>query len=256
MSLERPTAVIADDEDALRGYLRESLRSAWPELHILAEAENGPEALEAIERLRPEVAFLDIRMPGMSGLDVARNCTAPTSVVFMTAYEAHAVEAFEREAVDYLLKPLERSKLERTVARLKRRLEELGRQDAGSRISEVLARLDSALQPRQPLTWIKAGVGNEIRLVPVSDVIAFISQDKYTTAITPAQEWVIRSSLKELEAELDPRTFWRVHRNAIVRVEAIGRVLRDEDGGELLEMKGYGKRISVSRRYSHLFKQD
>jgi DNA-binding LytR/AlgR family response regulator len=245
-------ALIADDEPNLRRYLGRQLREVWPGLEVVGEAGNGPEAVESIERLRPHVAFLDIRMPGLTGLQVAERIAGyACRVVFVTAYDSHAVEAFEKEAVDYLLKPVTAERLELAVRRLKQRLNSPVELD-------VLRRILSELAPeRAPgfLQYLRVQQGGEIRLVPVSDVQFFKAQDKYTSVITRDGEALIRKSIKELSDELDPEQFWQIHRGTIVRVSAIARVGRSLTGKGVLRLKDGGASLTVSSRFMHRFKQ-
>lgn len=249
--MSAPRALIADDEAPLRAYLRGKLEALWPELAICAEAANGEEALALLEEHRPELAFLDIRMPGLSGLDVAARSPGPCRFVFITAYAEYAVTAFERDAVDYLLKPVTDERLEETIARLKRRLAE-----RPPDLSAVLEALRSVTAPPGgKLDWLKVGEGDEIRLIAPEDVLYFQAQDKYTAVVTRDREWIIRTPIKELEERLDARDFWRVHRNTIVRVPAIDRVSRDFRGRYLLSLRGGKEPLVVSRQYAHRFKQ-
>lgn len=246
-----PTALIADDEAPLRQYLRDKLAVLWPELRICAEAANGEEALALLAEHRPQLAFLDIRMPGPSGLEVAARTPVSCRFVFITAYAEYAVAAFEQEAVDYLLKPVTDERLQETVSRLKRRLTE-----PPPALSAVLESLRRAVDPAPAyLQLIRVGEGDEIRLIAPEDVLFFQAQDKYTRVVTREQEWVIRVPIKSLEECLDPQAFWRVHRNTLVRVKAIERVTRDFRGQYLLSLRGGKEPLPVSRNYAHLFKQ-
>jgi DNA-binding LytR/AlgR family response regulator len=246
-----PTALIADDEAPLRRYLRGKLAALWPELRICAEAANGEDALALLAEHRPQLAFLDIRMPGPTGLEVAARTPVPCRFVFITAYAEYAVAAFEQEAVDYLLKPVTDARLQETVSRLKRKLA-----DPPPDLSAILEGLRRAIDPAPAfLHWIKVGEGDEIRLIAPEDVLYFQAQDKYTRVVTREQEWVIRVPIKSLEESLDPQAFWRVHRNTLVRVQAIERVTRDFRGQYLLSLRGGKEPLAVSRNYAHLFKQ-
>ena len=247
------TALLADDELTLREHLKDKLQRFWPELEIVAEVDNGIDALEYVQALRPDVAFLDIRMPGLSGMRVAQQLAASTHIVFVTAYDQYAVDAFNHNAVDYLLKPYSDERLQETIRRLK------AREDTatdGQRLQSMLSQL--AQQPvsgSRPLQWIRASVGGDVSLIHLDDVIFFQSGDKYTTVCTANVEYLIRTPLKELEATLDSEQFWRVHRSFIVNVAYIDKARRTIDGRYSLTLKECDKRVDVSRAYSHLFKQ-
>jgi DNA-binding LytR/AlgR family response regulator len=249
--MTRVTALIADDEAPLRGLLRDRLARGWPELEIVAEAPDGIEALRLLAAHHPEVAFLDIQMPGLSGLEVAARATDPCQWVFVTAYDQYAVPAFENAAVDYLLKPVSADRLAKTVARLRARL---GR--APPDFAPLLAQISQAIaSPKRYLQWLNVAARDEIHLLPVAEVDYFQADDKYTTVVTREREWIIRTPLKELEASLDPDGFWRIHRNTIVRIAAVTRVTRDFQGRCLLELAGRSEPVTVSRRYAYRFKQ-
>jgi DNA-binding LytR/AlgR family response regulator len=251
-------AIIADDERLMREQLRSRLLEVWPELDIVAEAKNGEEAVAAVQEHSPDLAFLDIRMPGMTGIDAARAIGDACHVVFITAYNEYAVEAFEQGAVDYVLKPAERERLELTVARLKKRLGQ-----RPSDLKDLLARLaqkldqpaSSATNASAPLQWIQASVGQQLKLIPVADVLFFTSDEKYTRVQTETVEALIRKPIKELVEELDPAKFWQIHRSTIVNVDAISGVTRDFRGRQLVQVKGRPDKLEVSRNYTHLFKQ-
>jgi DNA-binding LytR/AlgR family response regulator len=249
--MRTPTALIADDEPALRNFLRQELAACWPELDIVGEARNGAEALDMIERLRPDIAFLDIRMPTLSGMEVAQRAGPVCHVVFVTAYDEFALQAFDSAAIDYLLKPVSRERLARTADRLKEKLSTLPR-DISSLVEQLSRRLQAA---PQYLQWLQLSHGDEIFVVAVDEVDLFQSADKYTLAITSGKEWVIRKPLKALEDELDPARFWRVHRNTIVRVAAIDRAAREIGGRLVLHLRGRPQTCPVSRAYVHRFKQ-
>jgi DNA-binding LytR/AlgR family response regulator len=253
-----PRAIIADDERLMREQLRSRLAEAWPELEIVAEARNGEEAVASVQEHRPDLAFLDIRMPGMTGIEAARAIGDSCHVVFITAYNEYAVEAFEQGAVDYVLKPAERARLELTVARLKKRLGQ-----PPSDLRELLTRLADRLDggvasaPTGPerLQWIQASVGQQLKLIPVAEVLFFTSDEKYTRVQTETVEALIRKPIKELVEELDPAKFWQIHRSTIVNVDAIAGVTRDFRGRQLVQIKGRTDKLEVSRNYTHLFKQ-
>ena len=246
-------ALIADDEPALRTELRRLLAAAWPELAIVASVGDGAAALEAIERLRPDVAFLDIRMPPPSGLDVARRAGPDTAVVFVTAYDTHAVEAFERAAVDYLLKPVLGSRLEETVGRLKRRLAGGDRNEPDPQVLESLIR--RLADTPEYLHWLRVGQGERVELVAVDDVCFFRSDRKYTAAVTRDREHLVRTPIGELAARLDPGRFWRIHRGGIVNVAAIEVARRDLRGRYRLTLKERPEVLRVSAAYGHLFRR-
>ena len=246
-------ALIADDEPALRAELQRLLADAWPELDIVASVGDGTAALEAIDSLRPDVAFLDIRMPPPSGLDVARRAGPDTAVVFVTAYDTHAVEAFERAAVDYLLKPVLGSRLEETVGRLKRRLTGGGRNEPDPQVLESLIR--RLTDTPEYLHWLRVGQAERVELVAVDDVCFFRSDRKYTAAVTRDREHLVRTPISELAARLDPGRFWRIHRGGIVNVAAIRAARRDLRGRYRLMLKERPEVLRVSAAYGHLFRR-
>jgi DNA-binding LytR/AlgR family response regulator len=241
--------LIADDEPPLRDWLRRQLAEAAPDAEIVAEAGDGEAALAGIETLRPDAAFLDIRMPGLSGLEVAARAGVPCRYVFVTAYDEFAIQAFEQAAVDYLLKPVTPDRLAKTMARLAAR----PAADPAALLRELLARLDGA-RP-QALRWLRAGNGEAVEMIDVDTVDRFEAADKYTTVHAGAREWLIRMPLRELERQLDPDAFWRVHRGTLLRVAAIRRVYRDLMGRWWAELQGGGRPVPISRRYAHLFRQ-
>jgi DNA-binding LytR/AlgR family response regulator len=250
------TAIIADDERLMREQLRTRLAEVWPELQILAEARNGEEAVAAVNEHRPDLAFLDIRMPGMTGIEAARAIGDACHIVFITAYNEYAVDAFEHGAVDYVLKPAERERLEVTVARLKKRLGTRPN-DLGELLAKLSARLDGSGggTGKAPLQWIQASVGQQLRMIPVGDVLFFTSDEKYTRVQTEGFEALIRKPIKELVEELDPEQFWQIHRSTIVNAKAIAGITRDFRGRQLVLVKGSNEKLEVSRNYTHLFKQ-
>jgi len=231
---DAPTAILADDEPFMRAALRERLAQLWPELRLLQECCDGIEALQAIQRLRPQLAFLDIRMPGLTGLQVADALQGVnTRVVFVTAYDAHAVEAFEAQAVDYVLKPVELPRLAKTVARLR----------------EALA----PPQQRPGDDWLQVAVGSQVRLLHVDDVQYFESDSKYTRVVAADCDGLIRLSLKELLERLDSSRFMQVHRSVVVNRRHVHGVHRADDALEL-EIKGRPERLKVSAQHHHFFK--
>lgn len=254
----RPTAIVADDEPRLADYLKQRLVALWPELVVAGIAENGPQAQALIESEAPDIAFLDIRMPGLTGLDVARAIGPDVHVVFVTAYDQYAVDAFEREAIDYLLKPVTDERLAQTIERLQRRLATPSdRSPAGW--SAALAALAQTLPgwrpPGERLAWVRASVGQDIRLIPVEDVCYFESNDKYTSVFTADAEALIRTPLKDLVAQLDPERFWQVHRGTVVNLAHVARASRDLAGRVTLTLKARREPIRVSRAFAHRFKQ-
>ncbi|MBA4393363.1 MAG: DNA-binding response regulator [Desulfobacca sp.] len=251
-----PKAIIADDEKELRTYLKSLLAEVWPELMICGEAANGRDALVLVESERPLIAFLDIRMPGLSGLEVAQKIAGLCRIVFVTAYDQYAVEAFERDTVDYLLKPVSRERVLRTVQRLKKQLQVSSDPPAG--LAEAVSQLLSGLkgQPdRDFLHWIKVQHKDSIRLIPAEEVDYFKAEDKYTLVLTKEEDFLIRKSIKELTQELDPGRFWQIHRGLIVNVSKIDQVSRSLTGRGVLKLKARPELLTVSRNYLHLFKE-
>ena len=267
-----PRALIADDERLMREQLRARLAEVWPELEIVGEARNGVEAVEMTAQLHPDLVFLDIRMPGMTGVDAARNIAQlPTEdawpgceIVFITAYDQYAVEAFEQGVVDYVLKPAERARLQVTVDRIKRRLAQRAESNGGgaanlapAALEELLGKLASRINPDAApnrLKWIQATVGQSIQMIPVEDVLFFISDEKYTRVQTAQIEALIRKPIKELVEELDMNLFWQIHRSTLVNTKAISGVTRDLRGRQLVSVKGHPEKLEVSRSYAGLFK--
>jgi DNA-binding LytR/AlgR family response regulator len=269
-----PRAVIADDERLMREQLRARLAEAWPELQIVAEAKHGAEAVEQVEREHPDVVFLDIRMPGMTGVEAARAIAqlpvddetadgwAGCQVVFITAYDQYAVQAFEQGVVDYVLKPAERERLAVTVGRIRQRLADraAGREEDAAppaALQPLLQQLARQMNPQAApprLQWIQAGVGAEIRMIPVEEVLFFISDEKYTRVQTAGVEALIRKPIKELIEELDATQFWQIHRSTLVNVRAIAGVSRDLRGRQIVAVKGHPQKLEVSRGFAGLFK--
>jgi len=248
-------AIIADDEEHLRADLRRKLARIWPELTIVGEAANGNEAVELVARLRPDICFLDIRMPGLSGLEVGRRVVAGCRVVFVTAFDQYAVEAFRQAAVDYLLKPVSEERLAETVQRLQQQASGAGEvQSRVAAIEQILATIKHEKDPPK-LAWLKVQDGAAVKLIAVAEVYYFQAEDKYTTVVTGTGEWLIRKSIKELVAELDPNRFWRIHRGTIVNVARIEVASRNFSGTYSLRLKGLAQNLTVSRGYALLFKQ-
>jgi DNA-binding LytR/AlgR family response regulator len=255
--MKAPTALIADDEEAMRDMLRTRLAECWPELAIAAEAANGLEAVALAGRHQPDVVFLDIRMPGLSGIEAARMLFNRCHIVFVTAYDQYAIEAFEQGALDYLLKPVGGERLRTTCARLGSRI--------GQRPTDIAAQLSRLLEGRaghgggKPgrdyLHWIQAQVGSSLRMISTREILFFQADEKYTRVQTAQGEVLIRKTLKELADELDPDEFWRIHRSTLVRVDAIAEVTRDLRGRQMVRVKHCAEQLEVSRGNTHLFQQ-
>jgi DNA-binding LytR/AlgR family response regulator len=263
------TALIADDEPLLRAQLRARLDAIWPELKIVIEVENGRQVVEYFDSEDPahlpSICFLDIHMPGLNGLEAARRIGKRAHIAFITAFDQYAVEAFERGAIDYILKPIIEERLAETVGRLKERLAQQHMAgtagdisgDVNPALEEILARLSQRLAPRVSahLQWIKASVGSTVRLIQVDDVLYFHSDEKYTRVVLEDSEVLIRKPIKELLEELDPAKFWQIHRATIVNSGAIAGVLRGLRDQADLKLKGRPEVLTVSRAFTHLFKQ-
>lgn len=246
MTSMTPRILIADDEPLLRADLAESLARLWPEAHIVATAADGIEAIRLAHATRPDVAFLDIRMPGLSGLEVARAFSHRTHVVFVTAYEEHALAAFDEGALDYVLKPTDPARLARAIERLRGRLH---------LPPPNLDRAMRVLQPQAaPPSWIQASVGSTIHFIDLADVAFFTSELKYTRVVTDQLEAHIRTPLRELAETLAPCGFWQIHRSHLVNVKRIVSVRRDGDGAMWLDLRGMATRLPVSQRFQGLFK--
>jgi DNA-binding LytR/AlgR family response regulator len=247
-------ALIADDEANLAEHLKSRLAALWPELEILPLAANGLDALRAIGDDEPDVAFLDIRMPGLTGLEVAGRAGTGTHVVFVTAYDQYAVEAFDRDAVDYLLKPVTDERLVKCIERLKRKLEA---SEPAPGLDEVLSRLARALPGTGAgkLRWVRALKGEVVHQIAVDDVLYFQASDKYTCVITREGEALIRLPLAELAGQLEADVFWQIHRSTIVNMNAVASTRRDLGGRTFVTLKDGGTELPVSRAYAHLFKQ-
>jgi len=251
-----PTAIIADDERLMRDQLRMRLEQVWPELEIVGEAKNGEEAVELVGQHKPDLTFLDIRMPGKTGMEAAREIGDRSQIVFVTAYDQYAVEAFERGAVDYVLKPSEPERLKVTVERLKARLDKPGAvvNDSVTAMLSQLAEKIAAPKPKH-LQWIQASIGSDLRMIPVEEILFFRSDEKYTCVQTEKFEALIRKPVRDLADELDPSLFWQIHRATLVNVNAIEGVTRDIRGRHLVLVKGRPEKLEVSRSFLHLFKQ-
>jgi DNA-binding LytR/AlgR family response regulator len=255
--------LIADDEPLLREALGRQLARAWPELEVVAQARNGREAVAQFEALRPDVCFLDVHMPGLSGVEAAHQIGRRAHLVFVTAYDHYAVEAFAQGALDYLVKPVEPARLAETVSRLKDRLrasEPAGNTEALlQQLVEEMARLRSGAAPA-PLRWIRAQVGEVLRLIPVEDVDYLRSDTKYTRVAWrgeagSAGEALVRIPLKQLAAQLDPAQFAQVHRSVVVNLKSISHVTRDDNESAEIHLRGRKEVLPVSRSYLHLFRQ-
>ena len=280
-----PRAVIADDERLMRDQLRARLQQVWPELEIVAEAKNGLEAVQAVSEHVPDVIFLDIRMPGLTGVEAAKEIAQLDlgddallpEMVFITAYDQYAMDAFEQGVVDYVLKPAEAERLKLTADRLKTRLMQRVNDVNGQMMGDASAETkvptaDHALanhsvqqllhllaaqvsgHPTQYLSWLQASVGQTIQMVAVEDVLYCVSDEKYTRVQTAQQEFLIRKPIKELVDELDPAKFWQIHRSTLVNVKAIAGVVRDERGRQAVTVKGRSEKLQVSRSASQLFR--
>jgi len=248
-----PRAILADDERLMREQLRARLAEAWPELQIVGEAKNGNEAVQLVADERPDLAFLDIQMPGLTGIEAARAIGTACHIVFVTAFSEFAVDAFDEGAVDYVLKPAETERLQRTVLRLQERIASQPRDLAGL-LESLSARLGAGARPAH-LQWIQASMGQQLRLIPVAEVLFFTSDEKYTRVQTETFEALIRKPIKELVDELDPAQFWQIHRATIVNVRAVAGVVRDLRGRQLVQLRNFPEKLEISRNYTQLFKQ-
>ncbi|MDQ1831483.1 LytR/AlgR family response regulator transcription factor [Massilia scottii] len=249
------SALIVDDESPMRDQLRARLAEVWPDLAIVGEASNGLDAVTMAAQLQPDIVFLDIRMPGQGGIEAARHLYNRCHIVFVTAYDQYALDAFEQGAMDYLLKPVVAERLRVTCERLRTRLTK-----APENIGEQLRQLTELLQQgesKKPayLRWIQAQVGSNLRMVSTREVLFFQSDEKYTLVQTAQAEMLIRKTLKELADELDPDEFWRIHRSTLVRVDAIAEVTRDDRGRQMLRVRNHPVLLEVSRNHTHLFQQ-
>ncbi len=246
------TALIAEDEPLMRDRLLAALKETWPELEVTGIAKNGVEALELWRKLRPDVAFLDIRMPGKTGLEVAAEIGDAAHLVFITAYDEYAVKAFESGAADYLLKPVEIDRLAAAVARVKKRLNAVPA-DLTGLLGQLLNQ--GAKAGASKLKWIRASLGNHTKLINVEEVLFFQSDTKYTRIVLKDSEALVRTPLKELIEGLDEEVFWQVHRGVIINAHAIDRAVREGPEKLVVHIKGHKEKLPVSRQYFHLFKQ-
>jgi DNA-binding LytR/AlgR family response regulator len=261
-------ALIADDERLMREQLQTRLQQAWPELEICGTARDGNEAVDQADALRPDIVFLDIRMPGLTGIEAAREIVALEGwrghIVFVTAYDEYAVTAFEQGALDYLLKPVEVERLALTVQRIKNRLAQLPQgAPSDAQVDGLLDKLlmlqsQMATGPKaaESLRWIHCSFGATLKLVPVEEVLFFRSDEKYTRVQTRAQEALIRTPIRELVPQLDANQFWQIHRSTIVNLAAIASVQRDDSGRQRVHLKEHGEVLEVSRSFGHLFRQN
>ena len=253
------TCLVAEDEALLRHALVAELKRAWPALQVVAECEDGASAVEALAERQPDIAFLDIRMPGLTGLEVAAlaaEASPRTRIVFVTAYDQYAIDAFERGAIDYVLKPFNDARLAETIDRLKERLSQPAEED-GSDLTQVLRQLTAQLSGGEAgyLKWVKASVGQTVRLIAIDEIVYFQSDEKYTRVVMDDGEVLIRKPIKELLAELDPNQFWQIHRATIVNTKAIAGVVRGLRDQADLKLKTRPETLTVSRNFTHLFKQ-
>jgi DNA-binding LytR/AlgR family response regulator len=246
-----PRALIAEDEPVLLAEIRELLGAVWPELNIVAVAADGLKAVQALEQYKPEVMFLDIQMPGLSGMEVARAASGRCHVVFVTAYDQHAVSAFEEGAVDYVMKPVSTARLVTACNRVKQRLA-----STPANLDNLLAHLAANAARAHPyLRWINASKGTDVRVITVEEICYFQADTKYTRVVTAESESLLRKPLKELLDELDPTIFLQIHRSTIVNVNAVAAVSRDMHGHVVLKLKNCKDTLQVSQQYAHLFRQ-
>ena len=264
MTLSAPTALIADDEPLLRDSLARGLAQAWPELQVLGQARNGREAVALFERLQPDIVFLDVHMPGLNGVEAARAMARRAHLVFVTAYEQYAVQAFEQGALDYLVKPVESARLADTVGRLQERLRGAAPAagvDAAleAAIAQLTERLRTPVTAAAPapvyLQWLRASVGASLKLIPVEHIIFMRSDEKYTLVVWNEGEALIRTPIRELIEQLDPQVFVQVHRSVVVSLRAISHVTRGPNETADLHLRGRAEVLPVSRSYLHLFRQ-
>lgn len=251
------TALIADDEPLLRERLRAHLAQLWPALTLIDDARNGPEALDLFDRYRPQIVFLDIHMPGLNGIETARAMGRRTHLVFVTAYDQYAVQAFEQGAIDYLVKPIDPIRLADTVERLQRRLVGPTQNNVtlDAMLDQLVGRLAQRVPPRPWLQWIKASVGSSVRLIPVAQVHFLRADDKYTLVVWDEGEALIRKSIRELAENLDPESFAQTHRSVIVNLSCVSEVVRGINETAEVHLRGRTEILPVSRGYLHAFRQ-
>jgi DNA-binding LytR/AlgR family response regulator len=260
--INRVRAIVADDERLLRDQLVAALREVWPELELVAQARNGQEAVDLVAQFKPDVVFLDIRMPGLTGIEAAAQIIQmdfgadrlPPEIVFVTAFDQYAVQAFERGAIDYVLKPAQPERLRLTVARLQQRLGQ-DTQAIRPHLQALLFQLrHQSASPEKTLRWIQTGVGSTIQIIPIDEVLFFVSDEKYTRVQSAGTTGLIRTSIRELLETLDPERFWQIHRSTIVNVHAIASVDRDDRGRQLVRLRDWPETLEISRTFSGLFK--
>lgn len=247
--MRRVRAVLAEDEPVLLAELSDLLERLWPELHIAAKAQDGIEAVQLLDSVAPDVLFLDIQMPGMTGLDVAKQASGRCHVVFVTAYDSYAVAAFDEGAVDYVMKPFSASRLATAVARLKSKLA-----SAPPNLDGILRTLADVASRKEYLRWITASQGSELRLITVDEICYVKADNKYTVVVTPDRESLIRRPIRELADELDPDVFWQIHRSTLVNVNAIAGVSRDLSGKLRVRLKQRSETLPVSDPHAHRFR--
>jgi DNA-binding LytR/AlgR family response regulator len=257
--MSAPTALIADDEPLLREQLRAHLARLWPDLQVVAQARHGREAVELFDELRPQFVFLDVHMPGLNGVEAARCIGRRAEIVFVTAFDRYAVEAFAQGAVDYLVKPIEEERLRDTVQRLQERLRLTQGDDAlRPELAALLERMAAEMRQRGParpwLQWIKASVGSTVRLIPIEQVLYLRADAKYTAVAWESGEALIRTSIRDLADALDPERFVQVHRAAIVNLAHVDRFTHGPGESGVVHLKGRDERLAVSRSYVHLFR--
>lgn len=244
------TAVIAEDEPLLREEIRHTLTGLWPELTLCAEAADGLQAIEALEKFQPDILFLDIQMPGRNGLEVARHASGKAHVVFITAYDAYAVEAFEEGALDYVLKPISVERMKLTVQRLQERIRE-----PPADLSKLADLLKTFVKPEtQYLKWLTVPHASDLRVVAVSEILYLQADHKYTTIATRSSTFLLNSSLKEMQSKLDPAVFWQIHRSTVVNISAIDTIFRSFRGALEIKLKDRSELLPVSAAHAHLFK--
>ena len=243
-------AVIAEDEPILAAELRNVLAKAWPELAVVATAEDGFEALRLLEAHQPDVVFLDIQMPGLTGLEIARQASGRCHVVFVTAYDEYAVAAFEAGAVDYVMKPLSATRIATTIERLKSKLATA----APANLEGVLRVLAEAAARKQYLRWITATQGSDLRLITVDEILYVKADNKYTLVVTRERESLIRRTVRELADELDPQQFWQIHRGTLVNINAVAGITREVSGKLRVRLKDRPELLAVSDPYAHQFR--
>ena len=247
---KRATALIVEDEPALSDELKETLHLLWPELEIVGETQDGTEALALIIKHQPEIVFLDINIPGPNGLEVARHIAGRCHIVFVTAYDAHAIEAFEKGAVDYILKPLSSSRLFITVQRLQQKLVAIP-----SNTTHLIEQIITPQVPPGYLRWITATVGNSLRLIMIDEVVFFQSDQKYTRVVLADSEVLIKKTLKELLEELDPEQFWQIHRSTIVNALEIASIEQNMGGQLAVKLKSRREQLPISETFARRFRQ-